>query len=135
MAKAQTNQTTGLQSSVTAFSRTVVSVVHTRLKLLALDLEEDRLHLLQIIQLILLMGFCLAVGMILLTALITVFFWNTHRELILVLLAAMFFIASFLLWRSITIKMKEKPTMFSSSLAELLKDSQSLESRVENNNL
>lgn len=131
MANTQTHQTTGLLSSVTAFSRTAVSIVHTRLQLLALDLEEDRLHLLQMIQLILLMGFCLAVGMILLTVLIAVLFWDTHRELILGLLATGFFLSSFLLWRYITKKMKEKPTIFSSSLAELLKDWQSLDSRVD----
>jgi len=63
-----------------------------------------------------------------------VLFWDTHREVVLAILASGFFLMSFTLWRYAVMKAKQKPMIFSSSLAELLKDGQSLEMHSQESN-
>lgn len=118
----------GLLVAATALLKTVIAIAHTRLQMLALDLEEDRLYLLQIVKSMLLTVFYMATSIILLTVFTVTLFWENHRLLVLVLLAAGFFLAALLSWWCTLSRIRLKPALFSASLAELNKDWQATQS-------
>jgi uncharacterized membrane protein YqjE len=120
----------GLLASLTTLASTLVAIAHTRLDLLSTDLEEDREYVMAILVATLITLFCLGVGVVLASVLLVVVFWDTHRLLVLSLLAGGFvlagLVASGFLWH----KVKIKPKMFATSLSELSKDRQELVSRL-----
>jgi uncharacterized membrane protein YqjE len=73
----------GLLASLTALAATLVAIVHTRLDLLSSDLEEERAHVLSLLVLSLSALFFLGIGVLLVTLLVVVAFWDTYRLLVL----------------------------------------------------
>ena len=127
------NPSMGLFASFKILVTSLVAITHTRLDLLLTDFEEDRLRLLGILSQTLVGLFCLGVGLVLASILLVVAFWETHRLLVLGSLAA-FFVASGLITLAFVIdKIRAKPKLFASSLAELLKDWQQLNGQEELN--
>jgi uncharacterized membrane protein YqjE len=63
---------------------------------------------------------------VLLTMLIVVIFWDTHRLLTLGLLTGSFLVIGGGLWLKTLHALKRMPRMFEASLAEILRDHQSL---------
>lgn len=121
---------TGLLNSVTVLATTLVAIAHTRLDLLSTDLEEEREHLLSLMLLALTALFCLVVGVVLATILLVAAFWETHRLLVIGLLAGSFLAGGGGLVAFAVHKAKAKPRLFAASLMELLKDRQQLENRL-----
>jgi uncharacterized membrane protein YqjE len=119
----------GLLDSLTAFAASLVAIIHTRLDLMSTDLEEEREHWQSLLVLTLTALFCLGVGVILVTILFVVIFWDTHRLLVLGAFAGLFLAGGALAWRFAVNKAKTKPKLFAASLSELLKDRQQLTSR------
>lgn len=117
----------GLFASLSGLGATLVAMMRTRLQLLAIDLEEDSVHLFRIAKLTLLMLFCFGLGTLLLTILITVLFWDSHRILVLSLLSGFFMLCGIVIGRYTKRSIQQKPTLFASSLSELVKDWQSLD--------
>lgn len=119
----------GLFESLTKFSANLVAIAHTRLDLLSTDLEEERAHVFSLLALGLAALFFIGIGVVLTTILLVVAFWDTHRFLVLSLLAE-FFLAAGLVAGGVAIhKARTKPKLFSASLSELYKDRQQLVSR------
>ena len=116
----------GLFESLTALAATLVAIAHTRLDLLSSDLEEERAHLFSLLVLALAALFCLGVGVVLATLLLVVAFWDTHRLLVLGMLAGFFLAAGISAWVFAMHKAKTKPRLFAASMSELLKDRQHL---------
>jgi uncharacterized membrane protein YqjE len=123
-----TEENKGLLDSLTAFSATLVSIVHTRLQLLSTEIEEDRTRLFSLVLLLVAALFCIVIGLVLATILIVFMLWETHRLLALTSVASLFLLAGFVIsWLAIQ-KIKTKPKLFSTSLQELVKDKGALES-------
>lgn len=119
----------GLFGSLTNFAATLVSIAHTRLDLLSTDLEEERAHVFSLLALGLAALFFIGVGVVLTTILLVALFWDTHRVLVLLLLAG-FFLAAGLVAGGVAVhKTRTKPKLFSATLSELRKDRQQLVSR------
>lgn len=116
----------GLLDSLKTLAATLVAVAHTRLDLLASDLEEDRAHFFSLLVLALASLFFLGIGVVLATILLVVGFWDTHRLLVLGLLTGFFLAAGIAAWVIALRKARSKPKLFSASLSELLKDRQQL---------
>lgn len=129
MANERSSTTKGLVESLSVFATTLVNIVHTRLELLSIDLEEDRAHLLSLIFLFLAAIFCLFVGLILAIILIVFVLWESHRLFALSFLAGFFLVVGLGIWFVAMHKTKTKPRLFSSSLSELFKDKEKLKSR------
>lgn len=127
MGMTEPHESKGLFASLSGLGATLVAMMRTRLQLLAIDLEEDSAHLFQIAKLTLLMLFCFGIAVILLTILISVIFWDNHRILVLSVLCGFFVLVGLLIARYTQQKIKQKPTLFASSLSELVKDWQSLD--------
>lgn len=102
--------------------RTLLSIVSTRLELLANELQEERLRLTQMFFLALAALFSLGMGVMLLTMFVVVLFWDTHRLAVLGGLCAVFFAAGSLLAWLLRSKALEKPRLFADSISELGKD-------------
>lgn len=119
----------GLLASLASLAATLVAMAHTRLEMLATDLEEERLHFLTLLVMALLALFCLGVGMLLAALLLVVAFWDTHRLLMLGALAGFFLVVGMVACGFTIHKIKTKPKLFVASLLELLKDREQLASR------
>ena len=117
----------GLFESLSSFAATLVALAHTRLDLLSTDLEEERVHVFSLLVLTTL--FCIGVGVVLATILLVAAFWDTHRLLVLGLLAG-FFLAVGLAAGAVALhKARTKPRLFAASLSELYTDRQQLVTR------
>ena len=121
------NGSKGLLDSLTVLAGSLVSSAHTRLELLSIDLEEDRIHLLSVVLLSLAALFSLVVGVVLVAILLVVIFWESHRLLALGSLAGFFLVAGLVACGFAVRKAKTKPRLFTASLLELFKDSQQLD--------
>jgi len=119
----------GVLHSLRRLASTLIELVHTRLDLLATEFEEERLRLQQMVVLAAVAAFCGAIGLVLLSMLIVVAFWDSHRVLALGLLTAAYFAAAAAAFIGYGRKAAAKPGLFSATLAELEKDRQWLKSR------
>jgi len=127
MEATEPHQSKGLLASLCGLGATLIAMMHTRLALLGVDLEEDTRHLFLIAKLTLITLFCFGLAVVLLTILISVIFWDNHRILVLSLLTGFFVLSGIVIGQYTHKKIKQKPTLFSSSLTELVKDWQSLD--------
>jgi len=121
------NSSKGLLDSLTVLAGSLVSIARTRLELLSIDLEEDRIHLLSVVLLSLAALFSLVVGVVLVAILLVVIFWESHRLLVLGSLAVFFLVTGLVAFGFAVHKTKTKPRLFTASLLELFKDSQQLD--------
>src|SRR3989338_268616 len=120
-----------LMESIKRLLSTLASIVSTRLELLANELQEERLHLTQMLVLALFTLFCFGIGVLLLTAFIVVLFCDEHRLAALGTLSVVFFALGVLTAVLLRGKMEAKSKLFSVSLAELAKDREQLCTRHE----
>ena len=116
----------GLMESLKRLLSTLTSIATTRLELLANELQEERLHITQMLFFALAALFCFGVGTLLLTAFIVLLFWDEHRLAAFGVLSALFFILGALATISLRNKAQAKSKLFSASLAELAKDRERL---------
>ncbi len=126
MSETTPGESRGLLESLKALTATLVAIVHTRLDLLASDLEEERAHLLSLLVMAMVGLFFLGVGVVLAAMLLVAAFWDTHRLLVLGLLAGTFLAAGIAAWAMAVRKARAKPKFFAASMSELLKDRQQL---------
>ncbi|MHB1084575.1 MAG: phage holin family protein [Thiobacillus sp.] len=116
----------GLFESLKTLSVSLLSIVQTRLELLSTDVAEEREQLTSFLVLVMVALGCLGVGVVLLTMLIVVVFWETHRLLALAGLTGLFLAAGIGLGWFAMHRVRTKPRLFEASLAELAKDRQHL---------
>ncbi|HUV98838.1 MAG TPA: phage holin family protein [Gallionella sp.] len=117
-----TGQSSGLLESVKRLASTLISIVSTRLELLANELQEERLRLTQMFFLTLLALFCFGMALLLFTVFVTVLFWDDHRLAVLGGLCVLFFLSGTLMAVRLRSKAQSKPKLFSATLAELAED-------------
>lgn len=121
---AATGSKPGLLNSLRALAATLVGLVHTRLELLLTELEEARARISELALLALVVMFCSAMGVIMLTLLVVVIAWDSHRVLAVAVLTGLYFVAAALAASALKSKARIKPKLFAASLAELGKDRQ-----------
>ena len=120
-------QSAGLMESLRRLASTLVSIVSTRLELLANELQEERLHLRQMFVYALFAIFCFGMALLLLTIFVVVLFWDDHRLAVLGGLSILFFALSLLLAMVLRARAQSKSKLFSFSIAELAKDRDQLD--------
>jgi len=122
-----------LMGSVRQMLSTLTSIAATRLELLANELQEERLHLTQMLIFASCALFCFGIGILLLTAFIVVLFWDDHRLAALGMLSILFFVLGALMAMLLRSKAQAKSRLFSASLAELAKDAELTKDRATEN--
>jgi uncharacterized membrane protein YqjE len=114
----------GLINSIKTLTDTLLDLAQTRLELLAVDLEEDRLRVMRLAFVSFLMLFFFFLGVVLITLLIIIAFWDQYQLLTIGLIAILYFILAGALgiYLMRQLKGKSRPKLFSASLAEIMKD-------------
>lgn len=112
----------GLLNSLKNLTVTLIAIIHTRLELISADLEEGRERFISLLTMAFVSLFSLCFGAVLLTILIVVVFWDTHRLLVLGSLTGLFLLSGAVLGAVVIRRLKSMPRMFEASLAELVKD-------------
>lgn len=121
----------GLIGLAKRLASTLISIVATRLELLANEFQEERLHLMQMLALLLLALFCFGVSLALLTVIIVVLFWDEYRMAGLVGLCILYFALGTVMAMLLRNRVRTKSKLFSVSIAELAKDKDQLDARHE----
>lgn len=116
----------GLMGSARRLLSTLVSIVSTRLELLANELQEERLRLTQMLLFFAVALLSFGLGVLLLTVFVVVLFWDDHRLAVLGVLCILFFVLGTVMTLLLRSKAQAKPKLFSTSLAELSKDREQL---------
>ena len=114
----------GLINSIKTLTDTLLDLAQTRLELLAVDLEEDRLRIMRLAFVSFLMLFFFFLGVVLITLLIIIAFWDQYQLLTIGLIATLYFIlaGALAIYLMRQLKGKSRPKLFSASLAEIMKD-------------
>jgi len=120
----------GLLNSLKNLTVTLIAIIHTRLELLSTDLEEGRERFISLLAMAFVSLFSLCFGAVLLTILVVVVFWDTHRLLVLGSLTGLFLVTGAILGAVVVSKLKSMPRMFEASLAELIKDHQEVDTNL-----
>jgi uncharacterized membrane protein YqjE len=121
----------GLFGSVKRLLSSGMSVVSTRLELLANEWEEERLRLAQMLLFSMAALFFLATGMLLLIALVVMAFWDEHRLAAVGILSLLFLLAGGGMVVLVNGLLTRGTKLFSVSLAELARDRELLGERHE----
>jgi uncharacterized membrane protein YqjE len=120
----------GLMESLKRMTGTLLVIFQTRLELLSIEVEEERLNIRQMLLFgsIALMFFGLT--MILLTTFVVVVFWGeSYRLQLLTGFAGLYFVAGALAWNALLRVANRKSQLFSSSLTALADDRDQLAPR------
>lgn len=123
----QGEASSGLMGSAKRLLSSLLSVISTRLELLGNELQEERLHLTQMVVMGIAVLFFMGMGILLLTVFFAVLFWDSHRLMALGTLSAFFFLLSVILALVLRSKSQRRPRIFSASLAELARDRERLQ--------
>lgn len=118
----------GLIESIKTLAGTLLAMGQTRLELLSVEIEEERIWLTSMLVWTLIALSCAALAVILATLLVVVIFWDTYRLQALGIMIALFVVGAILAWRVLRNMARRKPRLFSASLKELSKDREQLAS-------
>lgn len=120
---------TGLLHSLRNLATTLVALLQTRLELLAADLEEGGVRLLQILFLAVGALLFLVLGVLILTLLAVLLLWDERQVGAIVGLAVAFFVIGGGLALGARNRIRARPGMFAGTVGELAKDRERLTSR------
>ena len=127
MAESTNQASEGLLSSLKNLTISLIAILHTRLELISTDLEEGRERFISLLALAFISLFSLCFGAVMLTILVVVVFWDTHRLLVMGSLTGLFLIVGAAIGAVVMRRLKRMPRMFEASLAELIKDHQEMD--------
>jgi len=116
----------GIIASLRNLAATSVGIARTRLQLLANDLEEQRVRVLQLVVLGAIALFCGAVAVLLASAWIVVALWDQYRLWTLAVLTGLYAAGCMTALAVMKSKAAERPEVFSASLGELRRDEEML---------
>ena len=112
----------GVIAALRSLAANAVAIVHTRLELLANEIEEERIRTLRIALLAAIALFCAAVALLLITTWIVVALWEQYRLATLATLALVYLIVAGIALHKLKASTNERSKLFSTSLAELARD-------------
>lgn len=120
---------TGILQSLRNLATTLVALLQNRLELLATDLEEERVRLLQVLFWAAGALFFFALGVLMITMIVLLLLWDSYRLTGIVVLAAVFLAIAAGLAIGVYKRIHRRSRLFSASLDELAKDKERLTSR------
>ncbi len=111
-----------LLNSFSGLTKNIVAMLETRLKLLALDVQETGLNFLCLLVISGIVLTCFGLTLILTTLLVVVTFWDSHRLLALGGGTGLFALAGLALWFTVLAKFRNMPQFFAATREEFAKD-------------
>lgn len=115
-----------ITDSIVRLGTSLIATLHTRLELASVEIEEEFGRYASYFLLSLFALFCGIVSILLIILLVLILFWDSHRELALFGLIALFAIATLSIVLYLKSEFKNKPRLFAASLNELENDLQTL---------
>jgi uncharacterized membrane protein YqjE len=112
----------GILSSIQSAAALLIGIFHNRLELVSNDFDIARERFIILILQVLMALFFLCFGLFLLASWIIVFFWETHRLLVLGGMSLLFLLIGFYATLQVRKSMRAMPGTFEVSLEELGKD-------------
>lgn len=119
----------GIVQSLRNLAATLVELLRTRFELLATELDEERIRLLQLLFWAAAALFFFGVGILLLTVLAVAVFWDSYRITAIVVLAGVFLAAGIVMAIGVRNRMFARSKLFAASLQELQRDKERLTPR------
>lgn len=114
--------------SLQSLLSTLLAMVHTRVDIVATELEEERARLRDMVILGLLALVFLCFGIVLLTFFIVMVFWDSYGVYVLGAFAVLYLGMGATAAASLRRRTRTRPRLFSTTLAELAKDQAGLKS-------
>ena len=105
----------------------LIEIGQTRLQLASTEIEEERLHVAELLLYATFALFFLGIGLVLAALLLVLLYWDSHRELVLGGVAVLFLAIGTglaLVWRR---KASRKPKLLATTIAELQRDRDALQ--------
>ncbi|MFA5372038.1 MAG: phage holin family protein [Sideroxydans sp.] len=121
------NESSGLLASVKRLAGTLLGLIQTRFELLANEIEEERLHIWQMLFFGSLTLFFGGLTVVLLTTFVVVLFWNNHHLWVLAMFTGLYLLLGLLAWNTLRRLRSRKSKLFATSLGELNDDREHLE--------
>lgn len=118
----------GLLASLRRLTSTIIEILYTRLELVATEIEEERARLARALWLAAAGAFCLSLGILLAVLFMVVLFWDSHRLLVLGLLASGFLVAGVAAMLAFRARLSERVRLLAQTLEELKRDRERLDS-------
>ena len=115
-----------LADSLRGFLDAGLATAQTRLELLALEAQEERLRLTRLLFNIIVSAMTLCIGVAFAAAFVTVWLWDSHRLLALGISTLAFIGAAILAGRNAARELQHGSRLFAASLAELANDRDAL---------
>ncbi|THF59419.1 phage holin family protein [Pseudothauera rhizosphaerae] len=115
-----------LADSLRGFLDSGLATAQTRLELLAVEVQEEKLRLSALLLNVVLCALMLGFGVVFLVLFLTVLYWEEHRLLALGLATAVFIGAGLLTASNAARELKRGSRLFGASLAELARDRDAL---------
>lgn len=112
----------GLSGVIRKIGVTLTGILQTRLEILATELEEARFQLGRVLLLALVALFCLGVGLVWLSVLLVVLFWDNYRFEVLGAMTVIFLGAGGYAVFLLRTRIAQRAPLFAVTLAELAKD-------------
>ena len=109
----------GLFHSLRGLLATLVGTARTRLELLQVELEEEKLRLAGIGVMAVAAVFFIAMAIVVFTFFVILLFWDTHRVLATGLVALVYLAAGLCCAATARARARSKSTLFAASLAQL----------------
>ena len=116
----------GLAGSLRCLGAHLIGLLQTRLELATTELEEQKLWLVSVLSYALAGAFLLALGIVISSIFLVVAFWDSHRLLVLGLLAGGSLLAGALAMATAVAQSRARPRFLGATLAELERDRQAL---------
>ncbi len=111
-----------ITESIGRIGATLLALVQTRLELMAVEVEEETLRLMNYLVLSLLALFLFGIATVMVAIFVVMLFWDTYRLQAVVAMALLFAGAGALIARKVKLAMANKPRLLEHSIAELNKD-------------
>lgn len=108
--------------SVGRLGSTIVDMVHTRLELAAVEVEEESQRMLGYLVYALLALSLFVMAFLMVSFLVIVLFWDTYRIQAVIGMAALFGIAGTLVAMKVKAAFESKPRLLANTIEELRKD-------------
>ncbi|MEW6688097.1 MAG: phage holin family protein [Pseudomonadota bacterium] len=112
---------------VRELARTALAIAETRAELAATELEEQALRWAEIALWLALAGFFLGAALVFVGILAVLLFWDSNRLLAAAIVGALFLGAGGLAGLLAGMRLRERPRLFSATVAELRKDRERIE--------
>lgn len=117
-----------ISSGISRIVATLVAMLHTRLELVSVELEEELVRLSSYFIYTLVALYCAGVAVTLGIFLVIALYWDEHRIAILLCLIALFGATSVLIAAWLRKQFMNKPRLFEQSIAEFKKDAELIHS-------